>query len=301
MANTKLSQLTAATSLSDDDVLYVVDAPGTTPVSKKITYGNFRAPLCTLTGSETLTNKTITAPIISTISNTGTLTLPTSTDTLVGRDTTDTLTNKTLTAPTMTTPTLGVATATSINKVTITAPATASTLTIANGKTLTASDTTTLATNAITLGGGEVITFSATNALSLLTTGSTVMTFPAATDTVATIAATQTFTNKTITKRVVTTTDDATSVINCTTTDVYELSAVANATEFSITGTPVDGQTIIIRFKDAGVAKALTWTGITALGVTLPTTTVAGKWHYVGIAYNLAATAWHALAVIQEA
>src|SRR6056300_825306 len=52
-----------------------------------------------LAGTETLTNKTLTSPIISTISNTGTLTLPTSTDTLVGRDTTDTLTNKTLTSP----------------------------------------------------------------------------------------------------------------------------------------------------------------------------------------------------------
>jgi len=49
--------------------------------------------------SDTLTNKTLTSPIISTISNTGTLTLPTSTDTLVGLATTDTLTNKTLTAP----------------------------------------------------------------------------------------------------------------------------------------------------------------------------------------------------------
>ena len=53
----------------------------------------------TLSGSQTLTNKTLTTPVISTISNTGTLTLPTSTDTLVGRATTDTLTNKTLTAP----------------------------------------------------------------------------------------------------------------------------------------------------------------------------------------------------------
>lgn len=46
--------------------------------------------------SETLTNKTLTTPVISSISNTGTLTLPTETDTLVGRATTDTLTNKTL-------------------------------------------------------------------------------------------------------------------------------------------------------------------------------------------------------------
>ena len=50
----------------------------------------------TTTGTQTLTNKTLTSPIISTISNSGTLTLPTSTDTLVGRDTTDTLTNKTI-------------------------------------------------------------------------------------------------------------------------------------------------------------------------------------------------------------
>jgi hypothetical protein len=52
----------------------------------------------TLTGSQILTNKTLTAPVISSISNTGTLTLPTSTDTLVGRATTDTLTNKTIDA-----------------------------------------------------------------------------------------------------------------------------------------------------------------------------------------------------------
>lgn len=50
----------------------------------------------TETATETLTNKTLTAPVISTISNTGVLTLPTSTDTLVGRATTDTLTNKTI-------------------------------------------------------------------------------------------------------------------------------------------------------------------------------------------------------------
>jgi hypothetical protein len=54
--------------------------------------------------SDTLTNKTLTSPVISTITNTGTLTLPTSTDTLVGRATTDTLTNKTLTAPVISSP-----------------------------------------------------------------------------------------------------------------------------------------------------------------------------------------------------
>ena len=49
------------------------------------------------------------------------------------------------TSPTLVTPVLGVASATTVNKVTFTAPATGSTLTIADGKTLTASNSITLA------------------------------------------------------------------------------------------------------------------------------------------------------------
>lgn len=63
----------------------------------------------TETGTQTLTNKTLTTPVIATISNTGTLTLPTSTDTLVGRATTDTLTNKTLTSAVLNTSVSGTA------------------------------------------------------------------------------------------------------------------------------------------------------------------------------------------------
>ena len=65
--------------------------------------------VATLTGTQTLTNKTLTTPVISSITNTGTLTLPTSTDTLVGRATTDTLTNKTLTSPVLNTSVSGTA------------------------------------------------------------------------------------------------------------------------------------------------------------------------------------------------
>jgi hypothetical protein len=45
-----------------------------------------------LNATQTFTNKTLTNPIISTITNTGTLTLPTTTDTIIGRATTDTIT-----------------------------------------------------------------------------------------------------------------------------------------------------------------------------------------------------------------
>ena len=59
------------------------------------------------TTTDTLTNKTLTSPIISSISNTGTITLPTATDTLVGRATTDTLTNKSISGSTNTISSIG--------------------------------------------------------------------------------------------------------------------------------------------------------------------------------------------------
>lgn len=78
-----------------------ITAAGTATLTNKVidASNNTLTGVVTLTGTQTLTNKTLTAPIISTITNTGTVTLPTLTDTLVGRATTDTLTNKTLTAP----------------------------------------------------------------------------------------------------------------------------------------------------------------------------------------------------------
>ena len=61
----------------------------------------------TLTGTQTLTNKTLTSPVISSIVNSGTLTLPSSTDTLVGRATIDTLTNKSISGSTNTLSNIG--------------------------------------------------------------------------------------------------------------------------------------------------------------------------------------------------
>lgn len=57
----------------------------------------------------TLTNKTLTFPVIATISNAGTVTIPTGTDRLVARTSTDTLTNKTLTSPVLNTQVTGTA------------------------------------------------------------------------------------------------------------------------------------------------------------------------------------------------
>lgn len=70
------------------------------------------------------------------------------------------------TSPTLTTPTLGVASATTINKVALTSPATGSTLTIADGKTLTANNTVTLSGtdgSTITFGSGGTVAYTANN------------------------------------------------------------------------------------------------------------------------------------------
>lgn len=66
-------------------------------------------------------------------------------------------------SPTLVTPTLGVASATSINKVAITAPLTGSTLTIADGKTLTASNTLTFTGtdgSSVAFGSGGTVLYS---------------------------------------------------------------------------------------------------------------------------------------------
>ena len=91
-------------------------------------------------------------------------------------------------------------TAASVNKVAITAPATASTLTIADGKTLAVNDNATLGTGGLTLGNSGGFTaaaskvLTANNSLTLAGTDATTHTFPATSATIARTDAAQTFT-----------------------------------------------------------------------------------------------------------
>jgi hypothetical protein len=77
-----------------------------------------------------------------------------------------------------------------------------------------------------------------------------------------------------------------------------------SATIATPSGTPTDGQKLIIRIKDNGTAQALTWTTTSgayrAVGVTLPVTTVAGKVLYIGCIYNSQDTFWDAVATAQQ-
>jgi len=68
------------------------------------------------------------------------------------------------------------------------------------------------------------------------------------------------------------------------------------------TGTWAEGQELIIRIKDDGTARAITWdTNYRAIGVALPTTTVISKTTYVGVIYNFTDTKWDVIGVTTEA
>jgi hypothetical protein len=123
------------------------------------------ATVATLTGTQTLTNKTI---------NLANNTLVATSAQIAAAVTDETGSGSLVfaTSPTLVTPTLGVATATSINRVAFTAPATGSTLTIADGKTLTASNTLTFTGtdgSSVAFGGGGTVAYVA-NKLSVFAT-----------------------------------------------------------------------------------------------------------------------------------
>lgn len=123
-------------------------------------------------------------------------------------------------------------------------------------------------------------------------------------DVVATETHAQTLTNKRVTPRVNVVGSDGSATTPAS--DTYDLvgasGATANFTVNAPTGTPTDGQKLLLRFKDNGTARTITWNAIyRAVGVTLPTTTVISKLVYIGCVYNTADTKWDVIAVAQGA
>jgi hypothetical protein len=112
-----------------------------------------------------------------------------------------------------------------------------------------------------------------------------------------------TLTSTRIDPRVSTTTSTATLTPDIASFDQYNLTAqAAGLTIAAPTGTPVDGNKLIIRILDNGTARALTWNATyTVVGTTLPTTTVINKTTYVGCIYNANNTRWDVIAVATQA
>lgn len=120
----------------------------------------------------------------------------------------------------------------------------------------------------------------------------------------------QTLTNKTliattnVVEEITTVTSDATpNPTGGSLRNFYTLTALAAAAEFAVpSGSPANGNRLIIRIKDNATARALTWNAIyRRLEFALPTTTVISKTMYLGFIYNSADSKFDLVAVNQEA
>lgn len=150
MANAKISALPAVTSAAGGDLAVAVASGTTSQITVDNLFKNrtLVAPALGTPASGNLSNCTdlpIVAGTTGTLSvargGTGITAFGTGVATALGQNVTGSGGIALATSPTFTTPTLGVASATSVNKVAITAPATSATLTIADGKTATISNT----------------------------------------------------------------------------------------------------------------------------------------------------------------
>lgn len=144
-----------------------------------------------------------------------------------------------------------------------------------------------------------------TGALTIVNSGT--LTVPTTTDTLTINAGTSTLTNKRVTPRIVssgTIAASGTATPTGDTSDQYEIVVSGTITVAAPSGTPTDGQKLMLRIKNSGtVAGTETWVttsgGYRAVGAALPTSVpvVTTGVQYVGCIYNTADTFWDVVAV----
>jgi hypothetical protein len=83
----------------------------------------------------------------------------------------------------------------------------------------------------------------------------------------------------------------------------YTLTALATNATFGVpSGTPANGNLVLVRYKDNGTARTLAFNAIyRAIGVTLPTTTIIGKTGYFMGVYNSVDSKFDVISVGVEA
>ena len=130
-----------------------------------------------------------------------------------------------------------------------------------------------------------------------ITKGTTPKTLTVALD--ANVSGTNTGDQTFVAPRTATVASSATPTPNADTTDIYTVTALAEAAAFGApTGTPTNGQRLLIRIKDNATSRALSWNAAYRAGtdVALPTATVISKTQYVGFIWNSTDSKWDLVA-----
>jgi hypothetical protein len=116
---------------------------------------------------------------------------------------------------------------------------------------------------------------------------------------------TQTVSNKRVTKRTGTVTSSATPSINTDNVDEFTITALATAITSMTTGlsgTPTEGQVLLLWIKDNGSAQTIAWGASfrASTDLPLPTTTNAGKYLYTLFIWNATLSQWVLLALLNN-
>ena len=86
--------------------------------------------------------------------------------------------------------------------------------------------------------------------------------------------------------------------------DTFTITAqAASLSVANPTGSPVNGQKMMIRIKDNGTARAISWSGSqyrASTDLTLPSTTIVSKTVYLGFIYNSTDTKWDLIALLNN-
>lgn len=268
MTDVKISELPAATSSTGVDLLVLVQGGVTKQISntKLFTSTALTTPILGTPTSGTLTNCT-GLPILA--GTTGTLSVARGGTGVTGSTGTGSVVLNT--SPILITPTLGAATATTVNKVTITQPATSATLTILNGKTLTVD-----------------------NSLELIGTDGTTMTFPTTSAALARRDAAQTFSGDQTFGNIIT---SGTIATNAAAPTIASAATIAPTTHIVfVSGTTnIDTITAPAPISSGGgqitIIPTGLWTTTTAGNIALGTTAVVNK--ALIMTYDATTTKWY--------